>query len=579
MAGNAQIGALHVALGLDSAQFTAGLKGAQSNLSRFGSVASKGFLALSAAATVAAGAFGVAVKGTIDHADALSKASQKAGVAVEALSRLEYAAKLSDVSLEGLTGGLQKLSKSMVEAATNGGSKAASAFAALGVSVRDSAGNLRDSDAVFADIAERFSRVEDGAAKTSVAMMLFGKSGAELIPLLNEGASGLKRWGEESDRTGNTITTNTAKAAEQFNDTLTRLQSMMQGVVVKATTALLPSMQAVADIFAQIDPSALSVAAAIAGITVAVTLAAPAVGTLTSAVALLYGQLALIAALPAGVLAIAGAIYLGSTGTAGGGEDALVRELGLTKPPDGTTNNGVDFNSMFSPVAGNSTFGSTGEMWAALKPLTINLDDLTTGLKDVQPYLDPFAARMAELEGVLTATVDPFAQMKLDLTDLGTMLENGAITAEQYGTAVTKTYWGMAQSVAGALSQVTGVLADTFKDNKAFALANVAISTAAGAMKAFEQGGIFGWIGAGAIVAQGAFQAANILSAEPGNAAAPSLGGDSGGSAAASAMQQSAINLTVRGSGNINVDELANQLTQSIADGGNQNLVKVIRAA
>lgn len=577
MAGNSVIGALRIDLGLNSAQFTAGLKDAQGNLSRFSSLAAKGFVALSAAAATAAVALGVAVKGELAHADALSKSSQKAGVAVEALSRLEYAAKLSDVSLEGLTGGLQKLSKTMVEAATNGGSKAAMAFSALGVSIKDSAGNLRDTDAVFTDIAERFARLEDGATKTSLSLMLFGKSGADLIPLLNSGSNGLRQMAEESDRVGATISTKTAKAAEEFNDTLTRVQTMMQGVVVKTTTALLPSLQAIADIFVQIDPTALSVGAAIAGIAAAATLAAPAVATLTSAVALLYGQLALIAALPAGVLAIAGAIYLGSTSAVGAGEDALIRELGIGPRVDGAVDNGIDFNSMFAPVAGNSTFGSTGEMWSALKPLTIDLDDLTTGLKNVQPHLDPFAARMGELSGVLTATVDPFDQMKLDLTDLGTMLEHGAITAEQYGNAVSKTYWNMASNVADALAQVTGALAGAFKDNKALAIANVVVSTAAGAMKAFEQGGIFGWIGAGSIIAAGAGQIANILATEPGNAKTPSLSGGGSGSAAAQAQQSSAVNLTIKGSGNINMDDLAEGLAKTIGKGGAQPLVNVIR--
>jgi hypothetical protein len=233
---------------------------------------------------------------------------------------------------------------------------------------------------------------------------------------------------------------------------------------------------------------------------------------------------------------------------------------------------------MFAPVAGNATFGSTGDMWSALKPLTIDLDDLSTGLKNVQPYLDPFAARMGELSGVLTATVDPFEQMKLDLTDLGTMLEHGAITAEQYGTAVSKTYWNMATNIADAMSSVSGVLADLFKDNKAFAIANVAISTAAGAMKAFEQGGVFGWVGAASIIAAGAGQIANILSTEPGSAKTPSLSGSGGdGSAAAGAMAGVGLNITLKGSGSIDIEEIASQIASSLNDGGSQQLATAIK--
>jgi hypothetical protein len=248
MAGNATIGALKVDLGLNSAQFTAGLKKAQAGIGQFGAIAARSFAMVAAGATLAAGALGVAVKGAIDHADALGKAAQKAGVTVEALSRLEYAAKLSDVSLESLTGGLQKLSKGMADAA--GGKGPAAAFKALGIAVTDARGQLRGSDEVMTEIADRFSRLEDGATKTALAMQIFGKSGAEMIPLLNEGADGLKEMADESDRLGSTISTKTAKGAEQFNDTLTTIGAAMQGVANKVMEAALPALQSFADTLA-----------------------------------------------------------------------------------------------------------------------------------------------------------------------------------------------------------------------------------------------------------------------------------------------------------------------------------------
>lgn len=247
---NAVIGALRVNLGLDSAQFTRGLQNAQKGLGQFGAIAARSFAAVAAGATLAAGALGVAVKGAIDHADALAKSAQKAGVTVEALSRLEFAAKLSDVSLESLTGGLQKLSKTMADAVVTPTSNAATAFKALGIELKNNDGTLRKSDQVLADVADRFSRMEDGSTKTALSMILLGRSGAELIPLLNSGADGLKRYADESDRLGATISGKTAKAAEEFNDTLTRIQAIMEGVVNKVMEAALPALQSLADMLA-----------------------------------------------------------------------------------------------------------------------------------------------------------------------------------------------------------------------------------------------------------------------------------------------------------------------------------------
>lgn len=250
MAASAVIGALRVNLGLDTAQFNAGLKASQASLAKFGKTVAVGFAAVGAATAAAGVAMGVAVKGAIDAADAMSKAAQKAGTTTEALSRLAYAADFSDVSLEQLTGGLGRLSKTMLEVA--GGSKgpATTALKALGIAVTDAAGNLRNSDAVFADIAARFAQMEDGSTKTALAISLFGKSGAELIPLLNSGADGLAAMAAESDALGLTISTRTGKAAEQFNDTLTKIGKIMGGVVNKVMEAALPALQSLADVLA-----------------------------------------------------------------------------------------------------------------------------------------------------------------------------------------------------------------------------------------------------------------------------------------------------------------------------------------
>src|SRR5690349_24901567 len=99
---SAKIGALHVSLGLDSASFQSGLNLAQGNLGRFKKVAVTAFGAVAAAGLGAATAMGIAITAAADHADTLSKTAQKIGVTTEALSRLEWAARLSDLSLEQL---------------------------------------------------------------------------------------------------------------------------------------------------------------------------------------------------------------------------------------------------------------------------------------------------------------------------------------------------------------------------------------------------------------------------------------------------------------------------------------------
>lgn len=246
---DAVVGALRVVLGADTAAFETGLKNANKSLEDFGKGFEKAALAASGALALAVTSMAISVKGAIDQADQLGKASQKFGVPVEQLSALKFAADLADVSFESLGKGLGKLSKAIIDGAVNPSGEGAKSFKALGISVRDSTGNIKETEAVFTDIAEKFANMQDGAGKTALAIRLFGKSGAELIPLLNEGADGLKKLTDEAAHLGLTIDKETAAKAEKFNDTLKRIHAIQQALAITLAADLLPTLQKLADIF------------------------------------------------------------------------------------------------------------------------------------------------------------------------------------------------------------------------------------------------------------------------------------------------------------------------------------------
>lgn len=256
--GGAIIGALRVILGADTAAFETGLNNAQSKLGVFGANMGKigaGLAVGLAGAAVAVGAVGaavsVAVKGAIDDADKLGKMAQSFGIPVEELSRLKHAADLSGVGVEELGKSVGKLSKSMMEVAGGAAGPATQAFKALGISVKESDGTLKSSTQVMTELAGKFAGMEDGAGKTALAMMLFGKSGASMIPLLNQGSAGLRDMMMEADRLGIVIDTRTAKAAEDFNDNLTRLGKVKDGIVLKITAGMLPALQRMSEAMLQ----------------------------------------------------------------------------------------------------------------------------------------------------------------------------------------------------------------------------------------------------------------------------------------------------------------------------------------
>lgn len=197
------------------------------------------FIGLGAA--LGTGAILSGIKTVIDGADQLQKASQKYGIAVEQLSALKYAGELSDVSLEAIGNGLKKLSVNMLDTAAGTG-EAKDAFKALGMSVTDAAGGLKSSDQVLAEIADKFAGMEDGAGKTAIAVKLFGRAGADLIPLLNQGSKGLAEMKKEAEQLGAIVGGDLTRKSEEFNDNLTRLSRTFDALKVSLAGSILPDL-------------------------------------------------------------------------------------------------------------------------------------------------------------------------------------------------------------------------------------------------------------------------------------------------------------------------------------------------
>lgn len=181
------------------------------------------------------------VKSAINTGDALDEMSQRVGVSVETLSVWKPAAEQSGVSGESFEKGLRKLSTTMLEAAT-GSEDAARGFSAVGVEFKNQDGTLRATDQVLLDLAERFKAMPDGAEKTALAVQLFGKSGAELIPFLNQGRDGINELAAEMQALGVQMSSETAAQAGNFNDALDKLHLATTSIGNQIIASLLPAL-------------------------------------------------------------------------------------------------------------------------------------------------------------------------------------------------------------------------------------------------------------------------------------------------------------------------------------------------
>lgn len=193
------------------------------------------------ASALGVGALAAAVKQAANFADEMQETAEKVGITTKSLSELKYAADLSGDSFEALQTGLKRLSTNILEF-SNGGKGAQELFNSLGVSAVDSSGKLRSADDVLKDVADRFATLPNGAEKTALAIQLFGKAGADLIPLLNQGSAGLKSMADEAERFGRVVDDDMAAASARFNDNLDKIGIGLDGLKLKIAGPLIDDL-------------------------------------------------------------------------------------------------------------------------------------------------------------------------------------------------------------------------------------------------------------------------------------------------------------------------------------------------
>ncbi|MCW8960206.1 MAG: phage tail tape measure protein, partial [Ignavibacteriaceae bacterium] len=198
--------------------------------------------AIAASSIAAGGALAGLVKITANTADNIQKMSQRLGVSTEFLSQYRHVAELSGTSMEKVGDGVRKMSKSINDG-NNGLSTAVRAFDSLGISM-DTLNSLSP-EQQFELIADRISKVESQSVKAGAAMDIFGRSGSELLTVLNAGTDGIAEMRKEADAFGLTISQNAADAAANFNDELTRLQNKVKGMAENLGQSLMPTLTAV----------------------------------------------------------------------------------------------------------------------------------------------------------------------------------------------------------------------------------------------------------------------------------------------------------------------------------------------
>lgn len=229
-----------------------------------------------AAAAVVASIGALTVKSG-QWADDINTMSKVYNIGTEDLQKYSAAADLVDVSVETIAGSQRKLTKSM-SSAKKGTGTAAEAFDALGISVVDSNGELRNSDEVWQEVIKGLSGIENETERDALAMNLLGKSAQELNPLIEDGGETYKQVAETLKKYNlDFISQEDLENANKFNDELDMIKTIglvaFQSIGTRLAGTLAPALEKVvgwvgklAEWLGNLDPEVVAIIAGIAGV-------------------------------------------------------------------------------------------------------------------------------------------------------------------------------------------------------------------------------------------------------------------------------------------------------------------------
>jgi hypothetical protein len=180
------------------------------------------------------------------------RTSHMLGVSTEMVGQLNFAAQATGLSSEMLTTDLGRLQANL-DRATKAGTPAAAAFKAIGINAKELLGMpIKEQLETLADAVSKFA---DGGGKMDDVLLALGRSGLQLLPLLDEGADGIDRLFDAADKTGSELSGATAEAFDETNRKLIEMKDAILGVGERGFEAIEPLINAGIDAIAHFAES------------------------------------------------------------------------------------------------------------------------------------------------------------------------------------------------------------------------------------------------------------------------------------------------------------------------------------
>lgn len=229
--------------------------------SKFGSIAGNAVkmgTAVIGAASVVGGAAAALVMKVADSASAVSDASQRVGMSAEDYQQWTYAAKQSGVEASTLEG-LMRKQQTVFAQASAGNKTAAETYQELGIDIK----GLTAGDA-FNKSMDALASLKDETKRNELANKLFGKSYAELTPLLKNGANGIKALKDEAVEMGAVMSNETVESGDKLGDTIDKIKASFGGMVNNLVGSVMPVVQQLLEIIVDNMPMIQSMISSLA---------------------------------------------------------------------------------------------------------------------------------------------------------------------------------------------------------------------------------------------------------------------------------------------------------------------------
>lgn len=173
-----------------------------------------------------------------DTAGSIDDTAKKVGTTAEEYQKWAYAAKLGGMETTKLESLMVKQQKAFSDA-KEGSKSLSEAYKRLGLDIN----KIGSSGEAFNEVIDALADMEDETTRNALANDIFGKSYADLAPLLAEGSEGIAKWRQEAEDLGAVISNESVEAGANFGDVVDRVKTAFGGMFNQVVSQLLPVLQ------------------------------------------------------------------------------------------------------------------------------------------------------------------------------------------------------------------------------------------------------------------------------------------------------------------------------------------------